>query len=67
MGFFLGDAMTMQIDWIFLSSFTFLAAIGIFIGVYLNHFLDGNKLKKGFGYFIILMAIFIFIMEFFIH
>lgn len=66
MGFFLGDALTMQIDWIFLFSFTLLAVIGIFIGVYLNRFLDGKKLKKGFGYFIILMAVFIFVMEFFI-
>lgn len=67
MGFFLGDALSMEIDWSFLSRFTFLAAIGIFIGVYLNRFVDGEKLKKGFGYFIIVMAIFIFVMEFFVH
>lgn len=63
-GFFLGDALSMEIDWLFLSIFTFLAGIGIFIGIYISKFLDGDKLKKGFGYFIILMAIFIFIMEF---
>lgn len=65
-GFFLGDALTMEIDWIFLAAFSFIAALGIFIGVYLGRFVDGKKLKKGFGYFIILMAIFIFIMEFYV-
>ena len=66
LGFFLGDAMTMEIDWTFLMAFTGLSLIGIFIGSYLGNFIDGNKLKKGFGYFIFVMAIFIFYMEFFV-
>ena len=65
MGFFLGDALTMVIDWNFLAFFTGLSFIGIFIGSYLSNFIDGKKLKKGFGYFILVMAIFIFYMEFF--
>jgi len=65
MGFFLGDALTMEIDWKFLGLFTGLSFIGIFIGSYLSNFIDGNKLKKGFGYFILVMAAFIFYMEFF--
>lgn len=65
LGFLLGDAMTMLIDWQFLALFTFLSLIGIFIGSYLSNFIDGNKLKKGFGYFILVMAAFIFYMEFF--
>lgn len=65
MGFFLGDALTMEIDWSFLGIFTSLSLIGIFIGSYLGNFIDGNKLKKGFGYFILVMAVFIFYMEFF--
>ncbi|MGB3143533.1 MAG: sulfite exporter TauE/SafE family protein [Maribacter sp.] len=65
MGFFLGDALTMDIDWEFLGLFTGLSFIGIFIGSYLSNFIDGNKLKKGFGYFILVMAAFIFYMEFF--
>lgn len=65
LGFLLGDAMTMLIDWQFLALFTFLSFIGIFIGSYLSNFIDGNKLKKGFGYFILVMAAFIFYMEFF--
>lgn len=66
LGFFLGDALTMDIDWQFLGLFTGLSFIGIFIGSYLSNFIDGNKLKKGFGYFILVMAMFIFYMEFFV-
>jgi len=65
-GFFLGDAITMNIDWQFLFNFTLLAFIGIFIGTYLNNFVNSQKLKKGFGYFILVMALFIFYMEFFL-
>lgn len=67
LGFFLGDALTMEIDWVFLSVFTGISFAGIFIGSYLSNFIDGNKLKKGFGYFIFVMAIFIFYMEFFVE
>lgn len=66
LGFFLGDAFTIEIDWVFLSVFTSISLAGIFVGSYLSNFVDGNKLKKGFGYFIFVMAIFIFYMEFFI-
>ncbi|MBT3588919.1 MAG: sulfite exporter TauE/SafE family protein [Flavobacteriaceae bacterium] len=65
LGFFLGDALTMNMDWTFLAVFTGISLIGIFIGSYLSNFIDGRKLKKGFGYFIFVMAIFIFYMEFF--
>lgn len=65
MGFFLGDALTMEINWFFLLIFTGLSFLGIFIGSYVGNYIDGNKLKKGFGYFILVMAVFIFYMEFF--
>ena len=67
MGFFLGDALTMNVDWVFLSIFTLISLVGIFTGSYLSNFIDGQKLKKGFGYFIFAMAIFIFYMEFFVN
>jgi len=67
MGFFLGDALSMEVDWSFLLVFTSIAVFGIFAGVYIGKYMDGSKLKRGFGYFIIAMAIFIFIMEFFIE
>lgn len=66
MGFFLGDALTMNVDWVFLSIFTLISLVGIFTGSYLSNFIDGQKLKKGFGYFILVMAVFIFYMEFFV-
>ena len=64
LGFFLGDALTTTVNWLFLGQFTALAVVGIFAGVYLGRFINGAQLKKGFGYFIIAMAAFIFTMEF---
>jgi uncharacterized membrane protein YfcA len=66
LGFFLGDALTMEVDWQFLGVFSGLSLVGVFVGSYLGNFVDGKKLKKGFGYFIFVMAIFIFYMEFFV-
>lgn len=63
-GFFLGDALVSHIDWNFLFLITGISIAGIFIGSYLGNFIDGKKLKKGFGYFIFVMAFFIFYMEF---
>ena len=66
LGFLLGDALTMTIDWPFLLGFTSLTVTGIFIGVRLGQFIDGNKLKTGFAYFVGVMAVMIFCLEFFI-
>ena len=63
LGFLLGDAMLETIDWPFLLCFSGIAVIGIFVGVGLGTFIDGNRLKRGFGYFIIAMACYIFRME----
>lgn len=63
-GFFLGDFLYMKVDWKFLFSFVVIALIGVMIGGKLNHFVNGQRLKAGFAYFILVMAIFIFIMEF---
>lgn len=67
LGFFAGDALIMNVDWGFLGAFTSLAVVGIFLGIYIGQFVDGKKLKKGFGYFIIVMAVFIFAMEFILN
>ncbi len=61
---FIGDVETMKIDWSFLLTFTGISVAGIFIGVWLNNFIDGKKLKKGFGWFVLLMAIYIIYKEF---
>ena len=54
---FLGDVGQLDIDWKFLLTFTAIAIIGIFIGTWLNRFINGKKLKKGFGWFVLLMGI----------
>jgi uncharacterized membrane protein YfcA len=60
---FLGDIQNISIDWKFLSSFTGLSIVGLFIGIYLNKFVNEIQLKKGFAYFVILMATFILVKE----
>ena len=62
---FLGEYHS-NIDWELLISFSSLAVIGIFLGVYLGKFFDGQKLKKSFGVFVFLIAIFIILKEVFI-
>jgi uncharacterized membrane protein YfcA len=56
---FIGDVENLEIDWIFLMIFTAISIIGIFIGIYLSKFIEGKKLKKGFGWFVLLMAVYI--------
>jgi uncharacterized membrane protein YfcA len=58
---FIGDVQRpdLEIDWTLLLSVTAIAVVGIFIGIYLAKFIDGKKLKKGFGWFVLLMAIYI--------
>lgn len=60
---FLGDLSNQSIDWIFLLSFTGLAIIGIFIGTYVSKFIDSQKLKKAFGWFVLIMSIYIILKE----
>lgn len=58
---FIGDVQRYgdQLDWTRLLTVTAIAVFGIFIGIYLNTFIDGKKLKKGFGWFVFLMAVYI--------
>ena len=56
---FIGDVQNMNINWLFLGIFTGLSMVGMFIGIYLNKFIDGKKLKKGFGWFVLIMGIYI--------
>ncbi|MFD2914494.1 sulfite exporter TauE/SafE family protein [Psychroserpens luteus] len=62
---FIGDVENLEIDWTFLLSFTTLSVVGIFIGSYLSNYIDGKKLKKGFGYFVLIMGIYIIYKELF--
>ncbi len=56
---FIGDVQNLEIDWVFLLIFTGISILGIFLGGYLNKFIDGKKLKKGFGWFVLIMGIYI--------
>tara|TARA_B110000046_G_scaffold32429_1_gene34773 strand:- start:43063 stop:43866 length:804 start_codon:yes stop_codon:yes gene_type:complete len=60
---FIGDVENLVIDWTFLLTFSGLSVVGIFVGIYLNQFIDENKLKKAFGWFVLIMAIFILLKE----
>ncbi len=61
---FIGDIENLEIDWAFLIPFTLLSVIGIFIGIWANSFIDGKRLKKGFGWFVLIMGIYIILKEF---
>jgi len=65
-GFFLGDAMVMNIDWDFLIYFTLLTSLGVIIGTYFGKSIDKLKLEKWFGIFIMVIAISILFKEFII-
>jgi len=56
---FLGDVQNLEIEWMFLIKFTAISVIGIFLGIYLSNFINGKNLKKGFGWFVLIMAIYI--------
>jgi hypothetical protein len=60
---FLGDVQNLDIDWPFLLIFTAISVVGIFIGIWLNKFIDGKKLKKAFGWFVLVMGIYIIYKE----
>jgi len=61
---FIGDLQAGQnIDWQFLLTFSGMSLIGILIGGHLSNFISGKKLKKGFGWFVFVMAIYIIIKE----
>jgi len=64
---FMGDVQNLAIDWTFLLTFTGISIIGIFIGIYLNKFIDGKNLKKAFGWFVLIMGIYIITKELFLN
>jgi len=61
-GFF-GEGGETTMNWNLLLSVTAFAIIGIFIGTMLAKKIDGNKLKPAFGWFVLIMGIYIIIKE----
>lgn len=62
---FTGDLGHFKMDWLFLMEITAIAVAGIFIGGLIGKRIDGSKLKKGFGYFVLVMGCYIIVREIF--
>jgi uncharacterized membrane protein YfcA len=62
---FTGDLGHFVMDWVFLSKITAIAVAGIFIGGFLAKKIEGDKLKKAFGWFVLVMGVYILIREIF--
>lgn len=62
---FIGDIIGSEhaIEWQFLLLFTLFSIIGMIIGSALTHKIHADKIKKGFGWFILAMGIFIVLKE----
>lgn len=60
---FSGDVCNMQPDWYFLILFTLISILGIFVGIYINKFINEKSLKKGFGWFVLFISVFILAKE----
>ncbi|MFV8322817.1 sulfite exporter TauE/SafE family protein [Flavobacterium sp. LB3P21] len=64
-GFF-GEGGENGINWQFLLTISAFAIVGIFIGTTLSKKIDGNKLKPAFGWFVLVMGIYIITKELFL-
>lgn len=61
---FLGDVQNnIDVNWDMLLGFVFAAIIGVFIGNNLAKKINGNELKKGFGWFVFVIGIYIIFKE----
>lgn len=61
-GFF-GESTETVIDWNLIFKVTAFAAVGLFVGIFLSKKIDGKKLKPIFGWFVLLMGIYIIAKE----
>ena len=62
---FTGDLHVIEVDWIFLIAFSFLTILGILIGGIISKYISNKILKKGFGWFTLVMAFYIIYKELF--
>jgi uncharacterized protein len=60
---FLGDLNRDRLDWAFLLPFTGLSIVGIFVGLGLARFVPPGQLKRGFGWFVLVVAVFMLLKE----
>lgn len=52
-----------HMDWPFLLTFSGFSVAGVLAGIYVSHFVDGHRLKKWFGWFVLAVAVYILIKE----
>ena len=64
---FTGDLGQYMIDWTFLAKISLIAIAGSYVGSYIGKKIEGEKLKKGFGWFVLLMGICIITQELFFN
>lgn len=62
---FVSSLKMVKADWSFLTVFTSLSIIGIFVGIALAKKIDGRKLKPIFGYIVLIMGLLIIVKEIF--
>ncbi|QJW92143.1 sulfite exporter TauE/SafE family protein [Spirosoma taeanense] len=60
---FLGDVQHTTLNWRFILPFTGLSIVGIFLGIYLARFVAPDRLKQGFGWFVLVVASYMIIRE----
>ena len=63
---FIGDLSHTVIDWSLLLTITILAIVGLFLGNVMNKKVNAASLKKGFGWFVLVMGVYIIIKELFL-
>jgi uncharacterized protein len=62
---FLGDVANMEINWLFLAIFSTFSIGGIFIGTFLSTRIHADRLRTSFGWFVLVMGLYIFTKELF--
>ncbi|RYF88174.1 MAG: sulfite exporter TauE/SafE family protein [Chitinophagaceae bacterium] len=60
---FTGDVANYEIDWLFLVIFSIIPIVGIFIGTWLSAKIKAEKLKTAFGWFVLVMGVYILLKE----
>lgn len=63
---FIGDIGRHPIDWMLISIISAIAIAGIFVGGHFNQQVNSEKLKKGFGWFVLVMGMYILVKEIFL-
>jgi uncharacterized protein len=60
---FIGDIYNYEINWMFLAIFSVISIAGIFLGSFLSTKIHADKLKTSFGWFVLVMGIYIILKE----